>query len=87
MLVWGGQSQPHYAAAPILTSGGGDVKIETKGLEDTNVANKDRAANLWCANAAQLTGTMWRFVKVAQVDFSGLAGRTLADLAQAFGRR
>ena len=60
--------------------------IETKGQEDTNVANKDRAANLWCRNATELTGTSWQFVKVAQVDFNDLAGRTLADIVQAFAR-
>ena len=61
--------------------------IETKGQEDTNVANKDRAANLWCQNATDLTGTLWRFVKVAQVAFGDLAGRTLTDIVQAFGRQ
>ena len=60
--------------------------IETKGQEDTNVANKDRAARLWCQNATELTGIEWRFVKVAQVDFNDLAGRTLADIVQAFSR-
>ena len=61
--------------------------IETKGQEDTNVANKDRAANLWCRNATELTGTQWRFVKVGQVDFNDLAGRTLADMVGAFTYR
>lgn len=61
--------------------------IETKGREDTDVANKDRAAHHWCANATQLTGAAWHFVKVAQVDFSNLAGRTLSDAVAAFGRQ
>ena len=58
--------------------------IETKGLEDTNVANKDRAANVWCDNASKLTGVPWSFVKVAQIDYSTLPARTLADVIQAF---
>lgn len=61
--------------------------IETKGLEDTNVANKDRAASLWCENASQLTGVSWEFIKVAQVDFNQLAGRTLEDIRIAFTRQ
>ena len=60
--------------------------IETKGQEDTNVANKDRAANLWCENATQLTGVSWQFIKVAQVDYNQLAGRTLSDILIAFTR-
>ena len=60
--------------------------IETKGLEDPNVVNKDRAARLWCQNATQLTGTPWQFVKVAQVDFGDLGGRTLGDVISAFSR-
>ena len=61
--------------------------IETKGQEEINVAFKDRAANLWCRNATDLTGTPWRFVKVAQVAFNDLAGRTLADIIQAFSQQ
>ena len=60
--------------------------IETKGLEDPNVAYKDRAARLWCQNATQLTGTSWQFVKVVQVDFGDLGGRTLGDVISAFAR-
>ena len=43
----------------LLTSDGMHYIVETKGLEDTNVANKDRAARLWCENATQLTGKSW----------------------------
>ncbi len=58
--------------------------IETKGMEDTNVANKDRAANIWCANASTLTGIPWRFVKVAQIDYSDIPAHRFADIVQAF---
>ena len=82
-----GNVRHYYPDFVAVDNGGLHYLIETKGLEDTNVANKDRAANLWCANAGELTGAMWRFVKVAQVDFSDLAGRTLSDVVQAFGRQ
>ena len=32
--------------------------METKGLEDVNVAGKDRAAHIWCENATRLTGNL-----------------------------
>ena len=38
----------------VLTGDGIHYIVETKGLEDINVANKDRAAQLWCENATQL---------------------------------
>jgi len=34
--------------------------VETKGQEDVNVANKDRAAAIWCDNASTLTGEVGR---------------------------
>jgi type III restriction enzyme len=54
--------------------------IETKGLEDVNVAFKDRAAHLWCENAAALTGAPWRYLKVQQAEFNSLQPTQFADL-------
>ena len=54
--------------------------IETKGREDPDVAYKDRAAELWCANATALTGTQWRFVKVPQKEHEKLDPSDFADL-------
>ena len=82
-----GNIRHYYPDFVAVDNEGRRYLIETKGQEDTNVANKDRAASLWCRNATELTGTAWRFVKVAQIDFADLAGRTLADVAQAFGRQ
>ena len=58
--------------------------IETKGLEDPQVPFKDRAAQLWCKNATALTGVHWKYVKVAQVAFAQLGGKSLNDVVQAF---
>ncbi len=55
--------------------------IETKGLEDVNVANKDRAAKLWCENATLLTGKPWKYLKVLQTEFARLQPTLLGDLA------
>src|SRR5205807_7015365 len=39
----------------VLSRDGTHYLVETKGLEDVNVANKDRAAELWCENQTRLT--------------------------------
>ena len=49
-----------------LARDGTHYLVETKGLEDVNVANKDRAAQLWCENATRLTGKPWAYLKVLQ---------------------
>jgi type III restriction enzyme len=54
--------------------------LETKGLEDVNVAFKDRAARLWCENASTLTGTPWRYLKVQQTEYNSLQPAQFADL-------
>ena len=54
--------------------------VETKGLEDTNVANKDRAAQLWCENATRLTGKPWAYLKVLQTAYKQLQPARFEDL-------
>jgi type III restriction enzyme len=54
--------------------------IETKGLEDVNVASKDRAASLWCENATLLTGKPWQYLKVQQAEYNSLQPALFADL-------
>ena len=54
--------------------------VETKGLEDTNVANKDRAAQLWCENATRLTGNRWAYLKVLQTAYKQLQPNRFEDL-------
>ena len=79
-----GNIRHYYPDFVAVAAGGTHYLVETKGLEDTNVANKDRAARLWCANATRLTGAEWRFVKVGQAGFRELGGRTLAAAVNAF---
>jgi type III restriction enzyme len=54
--------------------------VETKGREDLDVAHKDRAAQIWCENATLLTGTAWRYLKVAQNEFKKLQPADFEDL-------
>ncbi len=58
----------------VATSDGVRYIVETKGLEDTNVANKDRAAQLWCENTTRLADKPWGL-------FEGLAGSLQAASA------
>jgi type III restriction enzyme len=69
--------EPDFVA--VLTDGSRQL-IETKGREDPDVAHKDRAARLWCENASQLTGEVWRYLKVPQGGFEKLQPTGFADL-------
>lgn len=63
----------YYEPDFVARAGGGTHYIvETKGLEDTNVANKDRAARLWCENTTRLTGNSWAYLKVLQTAYKQL---------------
>jgi type III restriction enzyme len=64
----------------VLTDDGTHHIAETKGLEDVNVANKDRAAKLWCENATRLTSRPWAYLKVLQTEYTRLQPTTFADL-------
>jgi type III restriction enzyme len=69
--------EPDFVA---VTKDGTHYVAETKGLEDVNVANKDRAAHLWCDNATQLTGTPWAYVKILQTAYKQLQPTRFEDL-------
>ena len=69
--------EPDFVA---ITEDGTHHLIETKGMEDLNVAHKDNAAQLWCDNATRLTGNPWVYVKVRQNDYESLQPSLFADL-------
>ncbi len=54
--------------------------LETKGQETAEVERKDEAAQRWCEDASDLTGTQWRYLKVPQKQFEQLGPAALADL-------
>jgi type III restriction enzyme len=64
----------------VLTGDGIHYIVETKGLEDTNVANKDRAAQLWCENTTRLAGKSWAYLKVLQTAYKQLQPTRFEDL-------
>lgn len=69
--------EPDFVA---LTDDGLHYIVETKGLEDTNVANKDRAAQLWCENTTRLAGKPWAYLKVLQTAYRQLQPTRFEDL-------
>ncbi|MBX7237693.1 MAG: DEAD/DEAH box helicase family protein [Caldilineales bacterium] len=69
--------EPDFVA---VTATGLQYLVETKGREDVDVANKDRAAILWCENATRLTGVEWQYVKVPQKEFEKLQADEFGDL-------
>jgi type III restriction enzyme len=69
--------EPDFA---VVIEGGAHFLVETKGLEDVNVAFKDNAAALWCDHATRLTGQPWTYLKVPQAEFDALQPTSFADL-------
>jgi type III restriction enzyme len=69
--------EPDFVA---ITTDGNHYLVETKGREDVDVANKDRAASLWCEKATRLTGTDWQYIKVPQKEYEQLQPDEFGDL-------
>lgn len=74
-----GNSRNYYPDFVVVDQDGVSYLVETKGLEDIEVASKDRSAALWAEHATKLTGQEWRYVKVLQKDFHELAPASFAD--------
>ncbi len=61
--------------------------IETKGLEDLEVARKDARARIWCRDATELTADtahaqQWHYAKVMETLFRSHRGRSFAGLVR-----
>lgn len=54
--------------------------LETKGMEDLDVALKDRRARKWCSDASALSGRTWSYRKVPQTAFDQFAGESVESL-------
>jgi type III restriction enzyme len=76
-----GNLRHYYPDFVVVDEVGRHFLVETKGREDTDVQNKDRAATLWAESATGLTGQQWGYVKVLQKDFEGLQLATFEDYA------
>ena len=67
-----GNLRHYYPDFAVVDEDGKHWLAETKGREDTDVANKDRAALVWAEAATYLTTKSWGYVKVLQTDFERL---------------
>jgi type III restriction enzyme len=76
-----GNLRHYYPDFVVVDDQGVNYLVETKGREDIDVRNKDRAATIWAENATTLTGQQWRYVKVLQKDFNQLQPTTFEDCA------
>lgn len=54
--------------------------IETKGRVWEGTTSKDDALMTWCERVSTVTGAVWRFKRINQVDFDSLKLANLADL-------
>ena len=47
------------------------------------MARKDARAEQWCADATQLTGVMWRYLKIPDKEFKKLKPSSFGELVSA----
>jgi type III restriction enzyme len=74
-----GNLRQYYPDFVVVDRSGVHYLVETKGREDTDVANKDRSAVMWAERATELTGQQWGYVKVMQKTFKDLQPAIFAD--------
>src|SRR3989344_1274532 len=67
-LSYKGGMRYYYPDFIVRTSNGMFV-VETKGLEDLEVARKDERMKQWCRDASKITGQPWQYLKVLEDDF------------------
>lgn len=60
----------YYYPDFIVRAKGGMFVVETKGLQDVEVARKDERMEQWCKDASQITGQQWQYLKVLEDDFN-----------------
>jgi len=54
--------------------------VETKGMEDLEVAHKDQRTRRWCRDASKLAGREWAYSKVRQKVFDAYTGDSVEGL-------
>ena len=79
-IASGGGVRYYYPDFIVLARNGDMFLVETKGLEDIEVAIKDDRARKWCRDATDLTGHSWYYVKVPYETFRSSAVTTFDAL-------
>ena len=75
-----GNLRLYYPDFVVVLNNGERWVIETKGIEDVDVKNKDKRAELWCEDASKLTGEIWRYCRVNQEDFEKYKYKRVSEL-------
>ena len=75
-----GNLRHYYPDFVAVAESGVAYLIETKGLEDIEVAKKDHSARAWAKQATMLTRQEWRFLKVLQADYETMRPAAFAEL-------
>lgn len=72
----------YYPDFVLRLADGSHMVVETKGLEDLDVAHKDARARRWCRDATELSGVDWGYAKVPQAKFDAYTGATVEALGR-----
>ncbi|MBA2294934.1 MAG: hypothetical protein H0W16_07355 [Actinobacteria bacterium] len=72
----------HYPDFVVRLTDDSCLILETKGLEDVEVALKDQRARRWCRDASRLSGRSWTYHKVPQVAFDQFTGESVNSLCR-----
>ena len=59
--------------------------VETKGLEDLEVARKDERMKQWCKDASRASGQSWQYLKVLEDDFKRYQFKSFEDIVTFIG--
>ena len=79
-LSYKGGMRYYYPDFVVRTRNGMFV-VETKGLEDLEVARKDERIKQWCKDASRVTGQPWRYLKVLEDDFKKYQFKDFEEIA------
>ena len=60
----------YYYPDFVVRTKDGMFVVETKGLEDLEVAKKDARIKQWCKDASKLTSQKWQYFKILERDFN-----------------
>jgi len=70
----------YYYPDFIVKTKDGMFVVETKGLEDLEVAKKDERMKQWCKDASRITGQKWQYFKLLEDDFKKYQFKSFEDI-------
>lgn len=80
-----GALRTYYPDFVVRLRSGVHLLIETKGMEDLEVARKDARARKWCSDVSKHSGVEWSYVKVGQSAFDAYTGQSIDGLLRLIG--